>query len=224
MILIVKRLIRFAQNRLINLNKKVKIPFRSSVSSTFFEGSNRIGKHTILSDCNVGYGTYMGQNNKLVCVDIGRYCSIGGNIKIINGNHPTRDYVSTHPAFFSVAKQAGFTFVDEQRFEEKKYIKGSNKRACIIGNDVQIGDNVTILAGVKIGNGAIIGTNSLITKDVPDYSITAGVPAREIRKRFNDEDIAYLNRIKWWDKDPKWLRENARYFDNIEKLKDVIKC
>jgi len=74
-----------------------------------------------------------------------------------------------------------------------------NKGNIIIGNDVWIGYEAVILSGVTIGDGAIIGTRAVVTKDVPPYTIVGGVPAKTIRKRFSDNDIATLLKVKWWD-------------------------
>ena len=74
-----------------------------------------------------------------------------------------------------------------------------NKGDIVIGNDVWIGYEAVILAGVTIGDGAIIGTRAVVTKDVPPYTIVGGVPARMIRKRFSDEDVKTLQEMKWWD-------------------------
>lgn len=74
-----------------------------------------------------------------------------------------------------------------------------NKGDIVIGNDVWIGYEAVILAGVKIGDGAIIGTRSVVTKDVPSYTIVGGIPAKPIRKRFSDDTIATLLAERWWD-------------------------
>lgn len=74
-----------------------------------------------------------------------------------------------------------------------------NKGNTVIGNDVWVGYEAVILSGVHIGDGAIIGTRAVVTKDIPPYTIVGGVPAREIRKRFDDETIKQLQQIRWWD-------------------------
>lgn len=89
----------------------------------------------------------------------------------------------------------------------------NNKGDIIIGNDVWIGYEAVILAGVTIGDGAIIGTRAVVTKDVPPYSIVGGVPAKSIRKRFDDETIVELLRLKWWD----WSEEKIA--QNIQAIK-----
>ena len=88
----------------------------------------------------------------------------------------------------------------------------------IIGNDVWIGDNVLILEGVRIGNGAVIATGSVVTKDIPDYAVAAGVPAQVKKYRFSEEEIAFLNKIRWWDREIDWLRKHGDHFSSVSEL------
>ncbi|MDE6773391.1 MAG: CatB-related O-acetyltransferase, partial [Treponemataceae bacterium] len=76
------------------------------------------------------------------------------------------------------------------------------KGDTVVGNDVWIGQNVTIMPGIRIGDGAIIGARAVVTKDVPPYTIVGGVPAKPIRKRFSDDVIEKLLKLKWWDLPP----------------------
>ena len=87
-----------------------------------------------------------------------------------------------------------------------------------IGNDVWIGANVTIVNGVTIGDGAVIGANSIVTKDIPPYSIYGGVPAKCIRMRFEQNQIDFLLKLKWWNMDEEWIRSNSLLFSDVNCL------
>lgn len=137
----------------------------------------------------------MGHDCYLPNSEIGRFCSIGNNVQVISETHPTKGFLSTHPAFYSLGKQCGTTFTTRQLFNERLTIRGRN---CIIGNDVWIGNDVKIKGGLKIGDGAILGLGSIITKDVPPFAIVAGIPARIIRYRFPKEKIEEILVNPWW--------------------------
>lgn len=188
----------------------------------FFEGYNSIGAFNNLVDCYFGAGSYTGKNVQLSYVKVGKFCSIGSFVRNTTGRHPSSVFVSTHPAFYSKTKAAGFTFAKKQKFEELKFIE--DRFLVTIGNDVWIGDNVTILDGIKIGDGAIIGTNSLVTKDIEPYTINIGSPSKFVKYRFDDDEIRLLLKSKWWEKDMKWLEDNYDDFDDITKFANFFKC
>lgn len=85
-----------------------------------------------------------------------------------------------------------------------------NRGDIVIGNDVWIGYEAVILSGVTIGDGAIIGTRAVVTKDVPSYTIVGGVPAKPIRKRFDEETIQKLEEIRWWDWEEERIKKNIQ--------------
>jgi acetyltransferase-like isoleucine patch superfamily enzyme len=204
-------------------NRNKKIIFHSNSKpdkNSYFAGHNAIGVNTILKNSFIGFGSYIGRNNEFSSIKIGKFCSIGSFIINTEGRHPVKDFVSTHPCFFSKGKAAGFTFVCDNKFKELKY--SEENYLVTVGNDVWIGDRVTILDGVKIGDGAIIGSNALVTKDVEPYTINTGVPSKTIRKRFKEEDIILLLDLKWWDKDLSWIKDRADLFENIGHLKNKI--
>ena len=87
-----------------------------------------------------------------------------------------------------------------------------------IGNDVYIGEGVTIIGPVRIGDGAVIAAGSVVTKNIMPFSIWGGVPAKIIRMRFTDTQIDFLKELRWWDKDSDWLRSHADKFESIEEL------
>ena len=103
---------------------------------------------------------------------------------------------------------------EEWNLEKEKVTEAwDNRGDIVIGNDVWIGYEAVILSGVTIGDGAIIGTRAVVTKDVPPYTIVGGVPAKPIRKRFDEKVIKELLKIKWWD----WTKEKiARNIENIK--------
>lgn len=182
---------------------------------TVFEGNNVLGKKTLLSGY-MGYGSYMGAN----CFfygKIGRFCSIADGVRVVIGTHPSKKFVSTHPCFYSPHCQGGFTYVKETRFDEYKYADGDYN--VVIGNDVWIGYGAIIMAGITIGDGAIIGTGAVVTKDVAPYTIVGGVPAKVIRKRFDDEDINFLINLKWWDWDIRKIKKYSPYFTDIKEFR-----
>lgn len=131
---------------------------------------------------------------------IGKFCQIAKGVEFMmnDANHQMSS-ISTYP-FFTIK---GFDANAPK--PEDMPLKGNT----IIGNDVWIGQNVTILPGVKIGDGVIIGANSVVSKDVEPYSIVAGNPIRTIRKRFDDELIDLLLKFKWW-------------YKNVEEINELI--
>ncbi len=132
---------------------------------------------------------------------IGRFCSIacGARFLFTSGNHALKSLSTyTFPIFF-----------DEWGLDAKNIRDAwDNKGDTVIGNDVWIGYEAFIMPGVKIGDGAIVGTRAVVTGDVPPYTIVGGVPARPIRKRFDDETIRRLEALRWWDWDEEKLRRN----------------
>ena len=185
-----------------------------------FEGGNRIGQSSHLSDVYMGYGTYVSFNTCLENVSIGSYCCIGPHVRNFAGEHPLNKFVSMHPAFYSTVGQAGFTFVKSNMFQEMRYVLDSyeKKRLVDIGNDVWIGADVSILDGIRINDGAAVLAGAVVNEDVPAYTIVGGVPAKIIKYRFNETQRDFLMRYKWWLKSPVWLEKNADLMTDIEAL------
>ncbi len=181
-----------------------------------FEGQNKIGAKSWFEGY-MGYGSYIGEECTIKA-KVGRFCSIGHKVTVLTGTHPSHMYVSTNPVFFSLGLQNGTTFVKEQKFREKIWADEKNRYGAIIGNDVWIGYNATIMGGVTIGDGAIIAAGALVRENVEPYTIVAGQPAKVISKRFTDEQIRWLMNFKWWDKPIDWIKEHAEEFDGIERF------
>jgi virginiamycin A acetyltransferase len=151
-------------------------------------------------------------NDKLI---IGKFCQIAAGVEfIMNGANHQMNCVSTFP--FNI-----FEKWDEIVSPEAIRTRGDT----IIGNDVWIGQNAVILPGIKVGDGAIIGTKSVVGSDVAPYTIAAGNPARIIRKRFDDELIALLLKFKWWDLPVEEIKKMIPLLhdSNIENVRERIR-
>ncbi|MCL2371631.1 CatB-related O-acetyltransferase, partial [Candidatus Saccharibacteria bacterium] len=124
-------------------------------------------------------------------IEIGSFCAFAPNVSILGSNHDY-NYTALQYSFYT-------HFFDQchPSFRVSRTRAGS-KGKITIGSDVWLGQNVVVLGGVNIGNGAIVGANAVVTKDVAPYTLVAGVPAKEIKKRFSDDTIAFLEDLKWW--------------------------
>ena len=152
-------------------------------------------------------------NDRLI---IGKFCSIacGARFLFNSANH-TMTSLSTYP--FPL-------FFEEWGLEKKNVTEAwDNKGDIIVGNDVWIGYEAVILAGVTIGDGAIIGTRAVVTKDVSPYTIVGGIPAKHIRKRYDDATISHLLALKWWDWSEEKIAENINLIQsgNIREIKEI---
>ncbi len=147
---------------------------------------------------------------------IGKFCQIASGVNfIMNGANHQMNSVSTYP----------FYIFEGWKQEIPPLSKMPLKGDTIVGNDVWIGQNATILPGVHIGDGAIIGLNSVVTKDIEPYTIVAGNPAKVIRKRFGNELIELMLELKWWDKNIEEIKKLIPVLtdNNIEKVKNEIR-
>lgn len=148
---------------------------------------------------------------------IGRYCSVACGVKFLftSANHSLSS-LSTYP--FPI-------FYDEWNLDGKNVTDAwDNKGDIVIGNDVWIGFEAVIMSGVTIGDGAIIASRAVVTKDVPPYTIVGGVPARRIRKRFDDYTVSKLEEIKWWNWPPEKIDRNISTIQsgNIGSLETAL--
>ncbi|XKB96823.1 CatB-related O-acetyltransferase [Niallia sp. JL1B1071] len=186
------------------------------------EGYNTIAKNSIVNNVDLGYASGISRNSEIVNTKIGRYTTLGPGVKISIGQHPTSTIASIHPSFYSLKRQYGFTYVNKQKYNEFLYADKENKYSVIIGNDVWIASHVILLEGIKIGDGAIIASGAVVTKDVPPYAVVGGIPAKIIKYRFSEKEIEFLKKIKWWNRDQEWIVKYADYFEDISRLIEVI--
>lgn len=175
--------------------------------------SDFVNDPTLFENNNVLYH-YPINHDKL---QIGKFCSIACGAKFLfNSANHTLSSLSTYP----------FPLFFEEWGLEKKDVTNAwdNKGDIVIGNDVWIGYEAVVLAGVTIGDGAIIETRAVVTKNVPPYTIVGGVPAKPIKKRFSEETISALLEIQWWNWSKERIARNigAIQCGNIEQLKQEM--
>lgn len=163
------------------------------IEHAYIYGKNEIGNHVSIS----GPGTVI--HSEVHDVKIGNYVSIAPGVKIVEFNHEINK-PTTFAVNFNIYKK---------EFREDVQSKGS----VVIEDDVWIGSNAVILSGVKIGRGSIIGGGAVVTKDVEPYSILIGVPAKVIRKRFNNIIVKRLEETKWWKWNKEQIEKNEAFFN-----------
>lgn len=198
------------------VNKKCIIGENSRVRQSYLKEYVRIDRNNLIMGCNVGRYSYTGPFNMIFNSVIGDFCSISYGVTI---GPPDHDFsrISTHPFLHN---QEYDILNNEDLMPVSKF-----DRPCEIGADVWIGCNATILRGVKIGCGAVIGANALVRKDVPPYAIVGGVPAKIIKYRFPQNIIDQLLQIEWWTWDIERIRKNAKILtgnitsENLKKIK-----
>ena len=147
---------------------------------------------------------------------IGKFCSIAKGVEfVMNGANHMLDSLTAYP----------FEIIDEFKGLSRPFGQRGNKGDTIVGNDVWIGQNAVIMPGVHIGDGAIIGANAVVAKDIPPYGIAVGNPAEVKRYRFDKENIDLLLKLKWWDKDMEVIKEIVPYIsdNNIESSIKYLK-
>lgn len=147
---------------------------------------------------------------------IGKFCSIACGAKFLftSGNH----------SLSSLANYSFPVFFEEWGLDGKDITEAwDNNGDIVIGNDVWIGYEAVIMQGVTIGDGAVIGTRAVVTKDVPPYTIVGGCPAKPIRKKFDEKTIQELTEMKWWNWPVDIIKENIKYIQNgkLEELKKL---
>jgi acetyltransferase-like isoleucine patch superfamily enzyme len=198
-----------------NRGKQIDIKYLAFVNDSCFLGNNNtIYERSLVNDSIIDDFSYVARDSRITRARIGKFCSVGPEVIIGLGRHPSETFVSTHPIFYSPLKQTGVTFSNKSYFKEFDYVT--------IGNDVWIGARVVIIDGVKIGDGAIIAAGAVVTKDVPPYAIIGGVPAKIIKYRFSKAKIDELLELKWWDLDAKLLEINYKSFHNIETFDKTL--
>jgi acetyltransferase-like isoleucine patch superfamily enzyme len=154
------------------------------------------------------YGIFSYGKPKIITFDnkttlrIGKFCSIAGEVKIFLDAEHRQDWVTTYPFFPKLRK----------RWPEVEDIEGcpGSKGNVVIEHDVWVGWKATLMSGVTVRSGAVVGAEAVVAKDVPEYAIVVGNPARVVKYRFDEKTIQALLRIKWWDWPTNKIRENVK--------------
>ena len=179
---------------------------------------------TVYSASDVYYSTigrysYVGCDCKVIRTDVGNFCSISNHVVIGVDEHPLA-WASTSPVFQGI-KNSGSAV----RFADFPLPQTARTK---IGHDVWIGEGAAVKAGVAIGNGAVVGSGAVDPKDVPDYAIFGGVPARIIRYRFDEQTITALNETAWWNLSDdqlhqvgQYIREPKEFINQVKQLKEI---
>lgn len=196
------------------INNKVVVATTAKVTNSVLKYYSRMKDYSELHNSKLGKYSYISQYSIVNKSKIGKFCSIANGCYIGLWEHNT--YVSTHS--FYLYEHSG-DFVKGYKNYDKDDIE------TIIGNDVWIGANAVVMKGIHIGDGAIIGASAVVTKDVPAYSIVVGNPSKVIKYRYDEDDIHWLLKIKWWNfsrkKIKNLIQQNA--FTDFKLFKQILK-
>ena len=164
----------------------------AQVRNCTFGAYVEVGARAQLLEVRMGDYSYVVNDSDIAYASIGKFCSIASHVRINPGDHPMERVSQSH---FTYRASAYF----DDALDEANLFTRRRSKLVTIGHDVWIGHGAIILSGRTIGVGAVIGAGAVVTKDVPDYSIVVGNPARILRMRFSDVEIAALRSLQWWD-------------------------
>lgn len=172
----------------------------SRIIETSLGNHVRVGRGNWVFKSTIDRRTYTGQNSIIAAATIGAFCSISWNVTVGAANHDFHR-VTQHSFLYdshnSDLRPSGLS-ASYDRFEQ----------GSVLGADVWVGAGAVILQGVTVGNGAVIGANSVVTRDVPPYAVSVGVPSRVVNWRFSEDRISLLEKLEWWTWTDSKIREN----------------
>jgi phosphonate metabolism protein (transferase hexapeptide repeat family) len=167
-----------------------------------------VGANTRVAEAVFGDYSYVAEGSDIIYAEIGKFCSIAAGVRLNPGNHPLERVALNHFTYRSSAYGMGE--------DDAAFFDWRRQHRVTLGHDVWIGHGAVVLPGVTIGTGAAIGAGAVVSKDIPDFAIAVGVPARVLRFRFPPEIIAALHRIAWWDWPHERLGEALRDFRSMD--------
>lgn len=178
--------------------------------------SSKVGHNAVLfrdvalSDSVLGAYSYVQAGSRLNCADVGPFCAIAAGVTVGLAAHPM-SLVSVSPVFYDDRQPLPEFFVQQPLFQV-------SMPRTTIGADVWIGQGAMVKAGVHIGVGAVVGAGAVVTKDIAPYAIVAGIPGRELRKRFAPQVVEQLLDSRWWELDSATLKRLAPQFEQPEQF------
>jgi len=168
-----------------------------------------LGANTSLVESSFGDYSYTAGDVQIIYSEVGKYCSIANSVRINPGNHPQWRVTQHHMTY----RRKHYALGEE---DDKEFFQWRRDHGCRIGHDVWIGHGAIIMPGITIGTGAVIGSGAVVTKDIGPYEVAVGVPAKVIKKRFDDATIRQLLDSEWWNWDRTELEKN---FDDLLDMK-----
>lgn len=188
----------------------------AAVSDSVLGPWTRIGARTALSETVFGRYSYIINDSSIAYARIGNFCSIARQTRINPGNHPTWRAAQHHFSY----RARSYALGEE---DDHDFLQWRRDHQVSIGHDVWIGHGATVLPGVTIGTGAVVGAGAVVSKDVPDFTIVAGVPSKPIRERFPREVQDGLLALAWWSWGHERLAEALEDFRHLDAAAFVAK-
>ena len=195
----------------VNLTSEPLIGPECIVKNCDLDEYTELGDHCVLEETKLGAYSYCFGGNDIIYAEIGKFASIATGVRINPVQHPHRIRAASHH-FTYRCSHYGFGEDDHSLIAWRR-----ENRVCV-GNDVWMGHNAIVMGGVNIGDGAVIAAGAVVTHDVAPYEIVGGVPAQHIGWRYDEETIAAMLRIKWWDWSHEELAARVRDFDDVAEF------
>jgi len=195
----------------VNLGLEPTLSDSAVVRDCRFGRYTQVGEQTRLGDCLLDDYAYVQHFCDLMSADIGKFANIANMVRINPGFHPmerpTLHHFTYRPTMYGMAEE-----------DDAAFFEWRSRQRVVIGHDTWIGHGAVIMPGVHIGNGAVVGSNSVVTKDVPAYAIVAGASAKLIRQRFPKAIAQALEATAWWDWDHDTLTERMPEFKDLRSF------